>query len=315
MKSRFILILLLFFLGQLILPTKLFSLTIDRVLATINNEIITLSDYKKYIKLSGYIENNEGVDKNILKQLVEEKLILKEADRKGIEVTDSEINLAMEDFKEENNITDDILKLTLKEENISFDEFKNNIKNKIKIAKLMQSEIESKIIITDKEIKEYYETNRTKYLDSPLSILVKAIYLKVKDNISVTELTDLKLRALKLYTLLKEGDNFDRLVIEYSDEPLNSNGGILGIFQKGTLLPPLDKKAFSMKKGEFSEPIWVEDGVYIIQIADIFPEVYKPIEDVKNDIYTTLLNQKKTSYYNNWVKILWEKMSVKILEN
>lgn len=315
MKSRFNLILITFFLYQLIFPLKLSALTIDRVLATINNEIVTLSDYKKYIKLSGYIENTEGVDKNILRQFVEEQIILKEADRKGVEVTDSEINLAIEDFKEDNDLTDETLRLTLKEENISFEEFKNNFKNKIKIAKLMQSEIESKIIITDKEIKDYYETNKTKFLDSSLSVYIKAIYLKVKENITVTELTDLKLRALKLYNQLKEGDSFDRLVIEYSDEPLKSNGGILGIFHRGTLLPPLDKKAFSMKKGEISEPIWVEDGVYIIQIVDIFPEVYKPVEDVKNEIYNTLLYQKKESYYNNWIKLLWEKMSVKILEN
>lgn len=315
MKSRFNLILITFFLSQFILPEKLSALTIDKVLATINNKVITLSDYKKYIKLSGYTEDIEEVDKNILKQLIEEQIILYEAERKRIEVTEDEINSAIENFKEENNITDDILRSTLKEENISFEEFKNNLKNKIIIAKLVQSEIESKIIITDKEIINYYETNKTKYLDSPLSVYIKAIYLKLKENASVTELTDLKLRALKLHSMLMEGDSFDRLVIEYSDEPFKSNGGILGIFHKGTLLPPLDEKAFAMKKGEISEPIWVEDGVYIIQIVDIFPEVYKTVEDVKNEIYSTLLNQKKESYYNNWIKILWEKMSVKILEN
>jgi peptidyl-prolyl cis-trans isomerase SurA len=302
-------------LSQNIHINSLSAITVDKVLAIINNEMITLSDYKKYNKEIGNIENDVNVDQNILKQLIEEKIILLETEKKGIEVTQNEIKLAIEEFKKENNLTDEELEDILKDEKISLNDFKNNLRNKIKIAKLIQSEVDSKIIITEKEISDYYEKNKTNFIESPLSILIKAIFLKIKENASVTELTDLKIRALKISSLLKEGDSFDRLTLEYSDEPLKSNNGLLGIFHKGTLLPALEKKAFSMKKGEISEPIWVENGVYIIQVVDIFPEVYKPLESVKDDIYNILFNNKKISYYNNWVKTLWEKMSIKILEN
>jgi peptidyl-prolyl cis-trans isomerase SurA len=302
-------------LSQNIHINSLSAITVDKVLAIINNEMITLSDYKKYNKEMGNIENDVNVDQNILKQLIEEKIILLETEKKGIEVTQNEIKLAIEEFKKENNLTDEELEDILKDEKISLNDFKNNLRNKIKIAKLIQSEVDSKIIITEKEISDYYEKNKTNFIESPLSILIKAIFLKIKENASVTELTDLKIRALKISSLLKEGDSFDRLILEYSDEPLKSNNGLLGIFHKGTLLPALEKKAFSMKKGEISEPIWVENGVYIIQVVDIFPEVYKPLESVKDDIYNILFNNKKISYYNNWVKTLWEKMSIKILEN
>jgi len=315
MRSHFKLLLLMIILSQNIYINSLSAITVDKVLAIINNEMITLSDYKKYNKEIGNIENDVNVDQNILKQLIEEKIILLETEKKGIEVTQNEIKLAIEEFKKENNLTDEELEDILKDEKISLNDFKNNLRNKIKIAKLIQSEVDSKIIITEKEISDYYEKNKTNFIESPLSILIKAIFLKIKENASVTELTDLKIRALKISSLLKEGDSFDRLILEYSDEPLKSNNGLLGIFHKGTLLPALEKKAFSMKKGEISEPIWVENGVYIIQVVDIFPEVYKPLESVKDDIYNILFNNKKISYYNNWVKTLWEKMSIKILEN
>jgi len=315
MRSHFKLLLLMIILSQNIHINSLSAITVDKVLAIINNEMITLSDYKKYNKEIGNIENDVNVDQNILKQLIEEKIILLETEKKGIEVTQNEIKLAIEEFKKENNLTDEELEDILKDEKISLNDFKNNLRNKIKIAKLIQSEVDSKIIITEKEISDYYEKNKTNFIESPLSILIKAIFLKIKENASVTELTDLKIRALKISSLLKEGDSFDRLILEYSDEPLKSNNGLLGIFHKGTLLPALEKKAFSMKKGEISEPIWVENGVYIIQVVDIFPEVYKPLESVKDDIYNILFNNKKISYYNNWVKTLWEKMSIKILEN
>jgi parvulin-like peptidyl-prolyl isomerase len=315
MRSHFKLLLLMIILSQNIHINSLSAITVDKVLAIINNEMITLSDYKKYNKEMGNIENDVNVDQNILKQLIEEKIILLETEKKGIEVTQNEIKLAIEEFKKENNLTDEELEDILKDEKISLNDFKNNLRNKIKIAKLIQSEVDSKIIITEKEISDYYEKNKTNFIESPLSILIKAIFLKIKENASVTELTDLKIRALKISSLLKEGDSFDRLILEYSDEPLKSNNGLLGIFHKGTLLPALEKKAFSMKKGEISEPIWVENGVYIIQVVDIFPEVYKPLESVKDDIYNILFNNKKISYYNNWVKTLWEKMSIKILEN
>jgi parvulin-like peptidyl-prolyl isomerase len=74
----------------------------------------------------------------------------------------------------------------------------------------------------------------------------------------------------------------------------------------------LDKKVFSMKKGEISDPIWVSEGVYILLLVDVSNELYAPLEDVKGAIMSELYKLKRERYFNEWLKTLWEKASVTI---
>jgi parvulin-like peptidyl-prolyl isomerase len=125
----------------------------------------------------------------------------------------------------------------------------------------------------------------------------------------------MKKRALRIVALLRDGDNFERLVDEYSDEPLKSDQGLLGKFTRGALIPPLDRKAFSMKAGEISDPVWVGDGVFILQLTNRTEESYKPLEEVKGRIHDILFRQKREKVFNDWIKALGERSSVRIYQN
>ena len=115
--------------------------------------------------------------------------------------------------------------------------------------------------------------------------------------------------------LLRDGENFERLVDEYSDEPLKSHRGVLGRFARGALITPLDQKAFSMKEREISDPIWVGDGVFILQLISRSDETFKPLHQVKQTIYDTLFKQRREKVFNDWIKALWEKASVRIYQS
>jgi parvulin-like peptidyl-prolyl isomerase len=67
-----------------------------------------------------------------------------------------------------------------------------------------------------------------------------------------------------------------------------------------------------MKNGEISEPIWVSEGVYILQLINKTNESFKSIEDVKEEIRSYLYDQEKEKLFNTWMKELWERASVKI---
>jgi parvulin-like peptidyl-prolyl isomerase len=175
--------------------------------------------------------------------------------------------------------------------------------------------VDSKVIVRDEEIREYYQKNRREFLSGPEMAEVKTIFLKLREDATVTEITDLKLRALRITMLLKDGYNFDSLVDEYSDEPLRSEGGNLGKFARGSLIPPLDDQAFSMDEGGISDPIWAGEGVYILQIASKSGETFKTFDEVKEEIYGALYRQKREKAYNEWIKALWEKSSVTINQN
>ncbi|MEW6570783.1 MAG: peptidyl-prolyl cis-trans isomerase [Nitrospirota bacterium] len=290
-----------------------YGMTVDRILATVNNDAITLADYNRYVRdVTGTAGNGNDVDETFLKGLIEEKIILHEARRKGIEVSSGEVDNEMRLFVEESGMTQEDLKDLLEEEGMSFEDYRRRTEDKIKVLKLIGMSVDSKIIVKDKEVETFYEKNKENYIDIPETVSVRGMFLKLGSGASLTEITELKRKALKISSLLKDGGNFEMLIGEYSDEPLKRQGGILGEFAKGELVPALDEKAFSIKKGEISGPLWVNDGVYFIQVVSRKDKSYKPFKEVKDQIYGYLYSQKREKVFEEWVKTLWERASVKI---
>jgi parvulin-like peptidyl-prolyl isomerase len=290
------------------------GLTVDRVLAMVGGEIITFTEYKLFVKgLEG--ENKDEVDETLLRKLIEEKIIIQEAKRKGFDASDVEVQKMVEEFKTENGLSNEDMESFLREEGLNVNNYQQILRGKVLLSKIISSEVDSKVIVRDEEIKESYQKNKKEFLSGPQKVEVKAIFLKLREDASVTEITDLKLRALRIMTLLRDGYNFDSLIAEYSDEPLKSQGGMLGKFAKGSLIPSLDDKAFSMKEGEISDPIWVSEGVYILHLMSKSGETFKPYDEVKEEIYSSLYKQKRNRIYNEWIKALWEKASLIINQN
>src|SRR4030042_2805933 len=288
------------------------GLTVDRVLATVGNETITFADYQQFIKGLGNTEHTDAIDETLLKKWIEEKVILYEAKKKGIDASDDEIDEEIEEFKEQSGLSQKDFETLLKEEDMNIHGFRNLMKDKVMMLKLISEDVDSKVIIMDKEIEDFYTANKKNFISSPETVEIKAIFLRLKEGASVTEITDMKRKSLKIAEQLKGGDSFERLVNKYSDEPLRSQNGLLGTFEKGALLPPLDKKAFLMEKDEISDPVWVSDGVYILHLINKSDQRSKPIEEVKDEIRDHLYKEKREKIFNEWIKALWEKASVTI---
>lgn len=299
-----------FLVGLFVAVTFSYALKVDKVLATVNNEVIKFSDYQRFVKNIGNVKNKDVVDKDLLKRLMKEKIILHEAIKDGIEASDVEIDKGIEEFKKQNALYQEDFKKALAQDGMNIDSFRKFIKDKIISSKIVSINVYSKVVISDKEIEGFYNANKKDYLIEPEKVELKAIFLRLGEGASVTELTDIKLKALKIVSCLKDSDSFERLVKQYSDEPLRSQGGMLGKFTRGILIPPLDNKAFSMKNGEISEPIWVNEGVYILRLINKTNESFKSIEEVKEEIRSYLYDREKEKLFNAWMKELWEKASV-----
>ncbi len=289
--------------------------TVDRILATIDDQVITLADYKLFHKGLKDRPSDDNIDEKVLRQLMEEKMIALEAKRRGMEAPDGEVEKMIEEFKTQNNFSGDDLETFLKDDGIDLGKFRTIVKERILISQILSSDVDAKVLITEQEVEEYYVSHKREFLDSPEYVELNAIFFLIREGSSLTEITDMKRRALRIVALLRDGDNFERLVDEYSDEPLKSHKGVLGRFTRGALITPLDQKAFSMKEGEISDPIWVGDGVFILQLISRFDETYKPLDQVKKTIYDTLFRQKREKVFNDWIKALWEKASVRIYQS
>jgi peptidyl-prolyl cis-trans isomerase SurA len=289
-----------------------YAATVDRVLATVGGEIITYSEYKKFVRGMEETENKEAVDEKMLRSLIDDKIILSEAGRMGIEADEKEIDKAIAEFKEQHKLSPEEFKVMLSAEGLNEDGFRKAIKEKIMVSKLIGMEVESKIIVTEDEKNDYYNVKRRDYINIPERVEIKAVFIRLHDGASITEITDLKRKTLKIVSLLRRGEDFDHIVDVYSDEPLKGQGGLLGTFVRGILIPELDNTAFSIKEGEISNPVWVKEGAYILKVIKKNDESFQPFEAVKEDIAKRIFGRKREIIMNEWIKKLWEKSSVKV---
>lgn len=281
-------------------PVCLPAATVDRILATVNDEFITLSDYRIYLKREGYT-HTEGVDEGILKRMIEERLILREAIKKGITSTDAEIDEMINEIAKERGASKDELISLLKGED---KDYKDLLRDKIVTLKLIKEEIDSKVLIDERDIEQFYNEHREYYRKEPERVEIETLFMAFPAEASVTEVTDLKLKTLKILKMLKEGNDFEVIARRYGEfrRP--------GRFERGALLNPLNDIAFSLKEGEISNPIWTGEGAYIIRVARKLEATYQPLEDVRTQIFKILYDNRRAELLNGWLKRLWEGASI-----
>jgi parvulin-like peptidyl-prolyl isomerase len=301
--------------SAMLVPAPSHGRVIERILATVGDEAVTFADYRLFVKANGDAAPREEVDKALLGKMIEEKIILLEAKRQGMDASEAEISKAIEELTQQYRLSPEDFEKMLREEGMSLDVYKKGTKERIMVSKMIDREVDSKVFLRDQEIEEYYRAHQKEFPGSPEAVELKAVFLRLREDASLTEITDLKLKALRIAALLREGDNFDRVLYEYSDEPLKSNEGILGEFAKGSLVPPVDTMVFALKEGEISDPVWVSEGAYILQLVRRISERYKTIDEVKEEIRRALYERKREKLFNEWLKTLWEKSSVTINEN
>lgn len=297
----------------LMLPESSYGITTDRVLATVNNEVIFLSDYLFFARSLGAPENGTVVKEGLLKKLMEEKLILQEAKRRELKITDVEVETMIEDIRmKKSSLTREAFERELAYGGLDMDAYKKILKENITMQKLVEAEVDSKVIISDREVENFYHFNQRDFLKSPDQVDVELLFLGLSDDATVTEVTDLIRKVLKITSQLNDGDRFETMVLQYNQKQTKSDGGKIGTFKKGELIAPLDKRIFSMEVGEISEPIWVKEGVYIVKLVGRSNETFKPLDEVKEEIYGHLYKERKTQLFNEWMKTLWERASIRL---
>lgn len=286
--------------------------TIDRVLAVVNKEPVTLSDYKKFVSRMGVPPEDAVVDEKVVRMMIEEKIILLDAEKKGLTATDQEIEASLKSFLQQNGLSPQDFEKRLAEEKMSLAEYKNLLRENIMALKNVDREVNSKIFVADNEIDAYYEQNRKLFSKTPERLLVKAIFMRISENPSPMEITNLKIRSLKISAEIKKGESFEKMVSLYADEVFRLRDGVLGEFDRGTLIPALEERISGMKEGEVSEPVWTKEGVYILKLERRTPETYLPLADVRNQIRQSLYDRKREEKYTEWMKELWKQSSVTI---
>ncbi|KAB2496414.1 foldase protein PrsA [Priestia endophytica] len=217
--------------------------------------------------------------------LITEKIIDKEAEKEDIKITAKQVNQELDDLKEQYG-GEDTFNQTLEASGVSLSSLKEDIKKNKEIEELLRPSIK----ITEKEMKEYFNENKDSFAQAAQ---VKASHILVDDEKTAKEMKE----------KLDKGEDFATLAKKYStDTATSESGGELGYFEEGTMTDEFDKKAFSMKKGEISDPVKTDYGYHIIKVEDVKEAKQASYKDSKAQVKEAIFNEKLQTEYSTWLE-------------
>ncbi len=285
---------------------------VDRIVAIVNNEIITQVQLEK--KTALYQEKIEASDStqkrkeellstmktNMLHQLIDKILVNQEADRYHVEVTDAEVNTAVENFMAQHGLDQDSLEGALASENLTFEEYKENVRQEIIQSRLINRAVRSKVIITDSDIAAYYAQHADDFKGVEKYEL-RNIIMKDADQIQ------------QVKEQLEHNASFKDLAGEYSIGSNASDGGYLGTFEIDGLSENIKQALQGVKKGGHTDIIDTPQGFQILYVQDIIMSGGKTLEQASEEIQQILYNQLGKEKFAQWIESLKEHAHVKIM--
>ena len=245
------------------------------VVASIDKEIITKNDlYEAMVAENG---------KPVLDMLIANKVIDLELKKENITISKEDIDKEMDLIAEHYGGLDNFEQmLTIYGQSI--DSVKQNIEKNLQVKKLL----EPQIVITDEEIKDYFEENKESFNTEEQ---IKASHILVESEE----------KAVEVKNKLNAGEDFAELAKEYSTDNSNKdNGGSLGFFGRGEMVPEFEEIAFSLEAGKTSGPVKTDFGFHIIKVEEKKEAKEAVLEENTEQVKNMLFEQRLPEAYNSW---------------
>ena len=281
-----------------------FAETVDRIVAVINDSVITQSELNAAAASAAERLGPEArkdakkmadLKAGVLDSIIEQKLVKQAADKAGIEVSEREIDNAVEEVKRLNSMAHEGFLLALAQNGLTYRQYREQVKEQIRQVKFIDKEFRSRITVPDEEIQDYYRQNMDEFTGKP-SFRIRLIFLSGGN---------IKRQSAKLGAVrngLAAGVLFDALAREYSDSPAAASGGDLGFVRPGEIDKELEEAALKLKPGEVSAPIFKADGIYVIKLEESKRGASEPLAQVRSQIHEKIFKKIMDARFAFWLK-------------
>src|ERR1700719_590734 len=296
---------------------------VEEIIARVNNEIITSSELEKartaaaedaQQECSGRCTPEqlqvavEDRQKFALRDLIDQSLLAQRGKDMGVNV-EGEVVKQLDQVRIQNKLESmEKLESAVTKEGLNWDDFKNNIRNKLLTQEVIRREVGSHINIGRDETQKYYEEHKKDFV-KPEQVALRAIEIST-DAKKDTELPDLKKKADDLLRRIKDGEDFATLAKRFSDGSTAQQGGFLGVYKRGELSKQLEDQVFAMKKNQLTDVIETKQGYLILQVLERYEEGEQPFEKVENEIMDHLYSERMEPALREYLKTLREQSYV-----
>jgi len=297
---------------QLMLTGTGVAEVVDRIVAEVNNEIITLSELQNMAKT---VETQAGgkptgpdakkMQREMLEALIDRKLAKAEAKRRGIVVSDKEIDAAMAQFKQRNNIPDDeTFAKGLAQAGLSVKEFKQQLADQMTQERLLVVVVGTKASISDTEVRRLYDQQFKK---GGTQVHIVTLRMPFPPGATEAQKDEIKQKAETILSAVKRGESLAGAAGQFSLKPSD-----VGFVSQSDLDPRLAEYLSNLKLKEVA-PILTQEGIQLMQVVGSRSGEARPFEAAAPEIRRILQQQEMEKLFAEWVKTLREKAHVKIM--
>ena len=294
----------------------------NRVVAVVNNDVITLYELNNRIKeMTGeapeeLMQKNQAMfrdaQQKILGLLIDEKIAQAKIKELKIKVSEKQVDNYLEKLKRDNQWTQEDLVAGLQKEGFSYEKYRERVKRDIERAQLIEYEVRSKIIIRDEAIQKYYEEHKGTF-GAAEKVQLAGIFLMRKNLKSEEEMRELYRKAQDISAKLKAGADFSQMAATYSEGPGAKQGGDLGQFTVDHLEAGLKSVVEALPEGGTSDPIVRPNGIQIIKVVKKQTGRIRSLEEMREAIYGILYQEEVNRRYQNWIKELRDSAYTQII--
>lgn len=269
----------------------------DRIVAVVNGQAITLSDLEDRVnpELSRVPPGPAGVGlrqkvlRTGLEQMIDERLVESEATTIGIEITDDEVTHLIEQLAKQNNMDMTQFRAALVQQNIPFDTIREQLKRQQLTLRLLQYKVKPRKV-TDEEVQAAYASQNR---DGETEVRARDIFVAAPDGASAALDEKAKAKATAALSRVRAGESFAKVARDLSEGPSAAEGGDLGYFGRGQMLPTIEDAAFGLQPGQISSLLRTSGehgGYHLVMVEDRRKLAPKPLAAVQEEIRNRLAN-------------------------
>ncbi len=279
-------------LGLLCLASNARGELVDRVAAVVNKDIIALSELEKRAApelaqaagerdLSRRATKRNEVLHQMLELMIGEKLMDAAVKELNLDVSDQDVDTAIEEVKKSHNLDQQKLEDAIRGEGLTMPKYREVVRLQVARLKLIQQKVRSRVKVTEQDLKSEYEKYVRLQQDDP-EIHARHIAVQVPADATPQQVEQGRQKALAIAEEARQrGVDFAALAKRKSEGSSAPEGGDLGHFKRGVMLPEFERVAFRLKEGEISDPVRTQFGWHVVKVEEIRGATIKKYEEVK----------------------------------
>ncbi len=294
---------------------------LDRVIAVVNSDAITLSDLQE--NLAAYLYESrqsakpepaqeQELKERLLKRMIENRLQLQEATREQVTVEDTEVDEQLADVMKRTNATsqEEFDKL-LKAQGLMLEGVKKRLREQLLIQRVVHRKVQLRVSVTEEEIEQYLFENREK-LETGLSYHARHILVAPDPPGQEAAWEAARGRAEEVWAKVRAGEDFAELARQFSNDPAAKEGGDLGELKQGELAPDLEGQILRLRPGEASAPYRSKLGFHIFKLEWKEGLSGETLAQTKRQIRDILFRQKYAARLAAWLEEIRKRAIIEV---